>query len=371
MGNQKIKVCFFSPASYPYFKNIPQTNFGGAEFQMFLLSSEIAKNPEFEIYFLTEKQKQKRTETYENIILVRSITMNHDDGMIAKLIKSLHYFLILIKLKPDVIITTTFNPIVGITAFYKKIFKKKLIHRSANDVDTDMSRIKRSGISGKIFKYGLEHADVVLSQNQYQKKMLAQCHSIKGVEFKNVFSFNNPKIIEKKHVLWVGRTVDFKQPELFIKLAHCLPEIQFVMICPYHKKDFKQWYKLKSEAEKLKNLSFIECVQFNEILSYFNEALVFINTSDYEGFPNTFLQAASTKTPIISLNVNPDNFISAYNCGIFCENNFEKLIQETKALVLNKDDLRIKGENAFNYLSENHNIKKNIKNLEEIIKHLT
>ncbi len=167
--------------------------------------------------------------------------------------------------------------------------------------------------------------------------------------------------------MWVGRYAGLKKPEIFIDLAGKIKTEKFIMICPYKKEDFERWKKLKAEAEKISNLIFMEKIPFNKIQDYFYAAKLFVNTSDFEGFPNTFLQAAQAKTPIISLNVNPDNFISEYNCGIFCENNFEKMFQNTKELLQNKEELKIKGENIFNYLKQNHDIKVINKHLEKII----
>lgn len=367
MGNKKIKVCFFSPASYHYFTKVGNSNFGGAELQMFLLANQISKNKNLEIIFLTGNFKQNKFDKYGDIKLIRSINMSTNETFFSKFFKSSRYFFLLIKISPNVIITTTFNPIVGITSFYKRIFKKKHIHRSANDVDTDLSRIKKNGLSGKIFKSGLEHANAVLCQNNFQKTMLQKNHNINAIMFKNVLRITEQNLYQKKHILWVGRLVDFKKPYLFLDLAKEVSNEKFIMICPYHKKDFEKWNTLKEQAKQIPNLRFIEKVPFEEIQDYFNKAQLFVNTSDFEGFPNTFLQAAQAKIPIVSLNVNPDNFINKYDCGIFGENNFNKLVQKIKDILVNKKELNKKGKNAFQYLYENHNIKNISKQLEQII----
>ena len=367
MGNKKIKVCFFSLASYPFFTKAESSTFGGAELQMFLLANQVSKNKDFEITFLTGNFKQEKVQQHNNIKLIRSINMEANETVFSKLLKSFKYFFLLVKINPNIIITTTFNPIVGVTSLYKKIFKKKHIHRSANDLDVNMSRIKENGLSGKIFKYGLEHANTVLCQNNFQQTMLKKNHEIKAVMFKNVFRITEQNSYQKEHILWVGRLVDFKKPYLFIDLAKKIKNQSFIMVCPYHKKDYKEWNRLKHQAEQISNLTFVEKVPFDEIQDYFNRARLFVNTSDFEGFPNTFLQAAQAKTPIVSLNVNPDNFIDKYNCGIFGKNSFEKLVQETKDILTNEPELNIKGENCFKYLKENHDIELIGKQLDQII----
>ncbi len=154
---------------------------------------------------------------------------------------------------------------------------------------------------------------------------------------------------------------------MLLELALNLKSEHFTMICPYNKKDKVEWEKLKQKANDIGNITFIEKVPFNEIQDYFNKAKLFVNTSDYEGFPNTFLQSAQAKTPIVSLNVNPDNFITEKECGIFADGDFNKMVEETKKLLQNEFKLENKGENCLNYLKKNHDITIVVKQLEQII----
>jgi len=365
--SKKIKICFFSPASYPFFVPENKSIHGGAEFQMYLLATKLAKNPDFNVLFIVGDYQQKGTEFFENIRLIKGFKHLDKENIISKLIKALKLFYIYMKLSPDVIITTTANSTIGIASFYKFLFRKKHIHRTAHLIDVNFEWIKENGFLGKIYQKGLLTADIILTQNQEHKDILYQTHKKQSIVLKNAFPVGDYPSLEKKYILWVGRFQQWKNPDLFVKLAQQIPVEKFVMICPYNPSDYKAWKKLNAEAEKISNLTFIEKVPFHEIQPYFNQAKIFVNTSDYEGFPNTFLQSAQGKTPIVSLNVNPDNFLNEYNCGYFCENNFDLLLEKTKTLLSNPEKIEQKGENAFEYLKQNHDINKIGKQLEEII----
>lgn len=64
------------------------------------------------------------------------------------------------------------------------------------------------------------------------------------------------------------------------------------------------------------NLHIVEHVAPTEIWGYLSRARVLVNTSIFEGFPNTFLQSAVAGAPIVSLGVDPDSMMAIHGCGI-------------------------------------------------------
>ena len=113
------------------------------------------------------------------------------------------------------------------------------------------------------------------------------------------------------------------------------------------------------------NLRFVDYVPFNEIQRYYDDAKLFVNTSEYEGFPNAFVQACLGRTPILSFNVNPDNFIEANRLGCFCSEDMGKAVEFIRGL--SNEKLVELGENAGKYAKENHDIDVIYKIYEEMI----
>jgi len=351
----KSKICFFSPLSYPLFSNRNDILHGGAELQLYLLSKNLSLISNDEIIFLVGNFKQPKIEYHEKIKLIRTIKLENKELFFVKIFKALKLFFQLIKLNPDVIITSTHNSVVGLISVYKKIFRKKHIHRTASLIEVNLKWINDNGLTGKIFKYGLENADIIFTQNNEHKELLKKLHNVNSIILKNILTIENKIETSKNFILWVSRFAQLKQPYLFLNLAKLFPEQLFVMICPHTENEIKDWTILKDEAAKIKNLNFIEKIEFSKIQIYFNQAQIFVNTSEYEGFPNTFLQAALGYTPIVSLNVNPDNFLNNYDCGFYCENNYDILVEKIKLFIQNPKVMTEKGINCYNYLVENHN----------------
>ncbi len=351
-----IKICFFSPAIYPLFAKTEDIH-GGAELQTYFLAKGLSKNNQFSISVITGNYKQKKKQNIDNILIIRSFKMRMNDNILLKFIKSLNYFAQLLFLNPDTIFTTAAHATVGITGFYAKLFNKKHLHRTAHSDDVDLTWIEKNGIAGKFYKYGLENAHQLITQTKEHQLLLKKHHKKEAIIFRNIFDVKNIDVKKDGYILWVSRFANWKRPQLFLNLAKKIASNQFVMICPTFNYNNKDWLEFRQKARLIKNLKFIDQVPFSQIQSYFNKANIFINTSETEGFPNTFLQAAAGKTPIISLNINPDNFIQNYNCGYFANDNFETLLQHTKQLINAKTEQKEKGKNAFLYLSNHHNKK--------------
>jgi glycosyltransferase involved in cell wall biosynthesis len=157
-------------------------------------------------------------------------------------------------------------------------------------------------------------------------------------------------------ILWVGRSALVKRPELFFKLARQFPQERFVIICQRATGD-DRYEQLIDEAGKVANLEFIERVPFSEIAGYFARAKVFVNTSDSEGFPNTFIQACSAGVPIVSLNVNPDGFLERHNCGKACGGDLAKCVDVLQYMFAENRYGEL-GKNARAYAEANHDITK-------------
>ena len=212
-------------------------------------------------------------------------------------------------------------------------------------------------------KLAFRLADTVIVQNKYQYESFATHFQKQPKLIRNGFSFENLDIEKDGSILWVGRCERLKKPEVFIELASQLNETRFVMVCPAALNQEKYFQEIKLKASTITNLEFKAFVEFHEIEQYFRRAVVFVNTSEFEGFPNTFIQAAKFKNVIVSLNVDPDNFIRYFKCGKVC-NGEEQKIKENIVNLLNSKSLMNKlAENAFAYTKENHDIAKNTQQL--------
>ena len=358
-------IYFLSLFAYPLFnKNCP-TTFGGSEIQLYQIAQKLSKIHTYKINFIVGNFNQKLIEFYHRIKVIRCGQQIVKSNILIKGIFPFGLILILLKTKPDVLIQRAAGIETGLLALYRLLFKKKFIYMAASSIDTNGNYRKMNPLKGVFYEFGLKHASAIISQNQDQQSNLKKYFHLKSEIIKNSFAIPTQIPTGKKGVLWVGSSQSLKQPQIFLNLAKTFPKQQFTIIIPKH--NLNLWNNIFHKSQKILNLKFIEKVPFEKINVYFTQAKLFINTSTYEGFPNTFVQATMNGTPIISLNVNPDKFLDKYNCGYCVNGSLKKLTQYTKKLLTGKKLWSKISHNAYQYAQKNHDIEKNIKKLIHII----
>jgi glycosyltransferase involved in cell wall biosynthesis len=105
---------------------------------------------------------------------------------------------------------------------------------------------------------------------------------------------------------------------------------------------------------KLSNVDYRGRLDPDEAMSLIADAALFLCTSDEEGFPNTFTQAWSTGTPIVTLQVDPDNIIEKMRLGEVSRT-VDGAVAHIKALIASVDLREEIALRARRYISENHN----------------
>ncbi len=122
-------------------------------------------------------------------------------------------------------------------------------------------------------------------------------------------------------VLWVAGFSAGKRPELFLELAQACADLplRFIMISKrFSGETHVDIADFERQAKALENFEWHIDVPFDETLTWFGRASVFVSTSKRsdEGFPNTFIQAWSRGVPVVSFDVDPDDILVKDGLGI-------------------------------------------------------
>ena len=286
-------------------------------------------------------------------------------------------FRLLKNLNPDLIYQRWRIPYTGIAAFYVKKYSKKMVFSIAGENDVKKNKYMLNPmlllniIKEGTERYGLKHADLIIAQTYDQKELLKKNFCLDCIVVPNghpvpkaAFEKSNPPI-----VLWVANIKPLKRLEIFLDLAKELSNID-VRFC-YVGRFFESKYKraLSQRAENLKNVTYLGELSLDETNEVISRASVLVNTSYHEGFPNTFIQAWMRETPVVSLNVNPDQILTRNEIG-YCSQNFDCLVRDVRTLLTDAEKRQTMGSKARKYAIENHDIKNIGRRYEDIFRKL-
>lgn len=372
-----MKLCFIDWFAYGLFNPHSKIVFGGAQIQLFFLAKTLARNKDFEVVFLTDNQQTFRQDKFGRLKVFQFVRSPKIPGLWGRLINLTGYLHFLWRLffqmraiDADVYFQRAASAETGLIALICRLQNKRFIYMVAHQQDVDGSFIKNNGWRGRLFKLGLIWADKIICQTGDQQRLLPKFLKKKSAVVASGFAIKTGKKFsdrDKQIILWVARAEKWKRPELFISLARKFPGEKFVMICPPAEGQRQYFKRIRSQASGLPQLKFVERVAFNKIGDFFAQAKALVNTSLSEGFPNTFIQAGISRTPIISFKVNPDNIFGKHQIG-FCADGDEARLEQGLKTVLTNDRWRKKlAFNAFSYVRRYHNIEKTAEKISQLL----
>jgi len=351
-SGKTVSLCFVSPKAYPLFNPDCEGVFGGAEVDLYLLSTELAKDQNFCVSFITADYGQADEETKGDIRIIRSLDFSQNAlGGACRIWRALKIA------DADIYMIKTISVGVPLVRWFCRRYNRKFVYRTAHQDECDGTCLKQHPILGRMFIRALRQADIVFAQNQSDADNLKRLHGIDASAVGNAHSL--PDTIEttdRDMILWVARSAAFKQPQVFLELAGRFPNEKFVMICQRAMGD-SNYELLQEHAAEIPNMEFVRRVPFHEIDSYFRRAKVFVNTSRTEGFANTFIQACKWAVPVLTLAANPDGFLDRYDCGRCASGNTDKLV-EALGFLLEDNRYLETGLRARHYAEQNHDITK-------------
>jgi glycosyltransferase involved in cell wall biosynthesis len=189
-------------------------------------------------------------------------------------------------------------------ALYRRRAGARLIFAGASDLDFDAVRVRNLTRRDEwLFRWGFRRADDCLVQNQAQADLVRRNHGRDSMLVPN-FLHDPTAGRADPHgpVIWVGNITPVKRPLLLLQLARRLPQRRFVMVGGAGTSPAAQQLlaQVQTEAARIPNLELIGHVPPDKVGRHFDGAAVLVNTSEIEGFPNTFLQSWVRGVPTLA-----------------------------------------------------------------------
>ena len=406
-NNHHPRVCINLPLAYPLFNNSFKGYFGGWEVRVSLIARELAKRGRFEVVVIVGDYGQPHVECRDEVNLISwrdrdiwGVPPRRNQNSIlswnpfpygsvpytiwhraqkrffstlsvyfpGKIFSHIGEFRVPQKniaiydeINADIYIVPGNSFFSAETASYCSKRGKKYVFLSGSDMDY-YPEFKENPKGRDIYSmphflkmYSIQQADAHIVQTERQAKMLYDSYDRSCTVIKNPIDINQKfhRTPNPQSILWVGKSDEqVKRPSLVIELARRMPEFQFIVIMNMvHVKTHMEITRLAGE---LPNITLIEQVSFEEIERYFADARIHLNTSAFEGFPNTYLQAAKYSVPTVAMVADPDGMLADHTCGLVCENNLDQCEANLRRLMADDKIYAELGQKSLEYVRQYH-----------------
>ncbi|HWM44769.1 MAG TPA: glycosyltransferase family 4 protein [Burkholderiales bacterium] len=299
------RICFVAPHAWPVLSRDPRIEVvGGAEVQQAILARLFAANG-YRVSMIALDYGQPCVASVDGVTAYKAFAPSAG----APLLRFLHprmtsMWRALRNADADIYYCRSASIWLWLMTEFCRRRGRRSIYAGASDKDfvPDIGGQVRYARDRWLYRRGLAAVDRIVAQNETQR---ASCRSVHGREAVVIPSCYQPPEDKDSsrtadRVLWVGMLHENKRPELFLELAARLPHRRFVMIGGPREGSRAFFERIRARAGALPNLELTGFLPLAQVEPWFDRARVLVNTSTYEGMPNTFLQAWARGVPTVA-----------------------------------------------------------------------
>jgi glycosyltransferase involved in cell wall biosynthesis len=330
---------------------------GGAELQIALLAKELARHGH-DVVIVGGDSGQPDNRTLQGV-RTRVGGKFHTGGLVDTLRAVPTVFRILREEQPDYAGILGWTTWLFLLLCFKPWCRYALVFICGLDTEVNGEFRRENPVRGALFEYAVRHSDVRFAMTDYQKSQFELSGQTCGLYRNLILQRRAPRSVKKDiDFLWVARCRTFKRPGVFLDLAEKFPSARCTMVCP--NEDEGLWKAVSARAQRLANVQFFERVPYHEIQDYYDRAAVFVNTSEYEGFANSFIQAGLGEAAILSLEVNSDTVLTRYEVGLCADGEVDRFYGHAETLLRDAAMRQRLQQQAAKFVAELHDNDANV-----------
>jgi len=371
MQQKDLNICFIANSAYGAITGGQSGHIGGVERQTSMMAQWLAERG-YKVSIITWDEGQDDGIEIKGVRVFRMC--RKDAG-----IKGLRFFwpkwtsliAAMKRADADIYYQNCGEYVTGQVALWCRRHGRKFIYSVASDPDCDDGLPKMHTLRERIlYRYGLKAADKIIVQTRRQRDMLYANFKSDSV----VIPMPCPGPSEDEYaecerernglprVLWIGRICEVKRPDRLLELAKICPDLDFDLVGPVGNSEYAR--SIRRRANDIKNVHFHGPVERECVPEFYKKASVMCCTSDFEGFPNTFLEAWSYGLPVVST-FDPDNLIAERGLGKVGKDIIE-LADGIHELLDIYEQWRKSSQSAREYYLENHVLNKTMEQFEQV-----
>lgn len=331
----------------------PNNCTGGSEYQAYLIAKGLSNL--FERIFFCTVFSNETNINYEDENLIH---LSIRKGFLPR--KVLQFLLFARRFKPDIfyvrcLYSFWWIKLIGI------VLNKPVVYHLSSDNHAQFARVNLKTLPSVAVKnfyiWATQFSNIVISQTKGQADLYKRTFNISPTTVYNAQLPGSDHIIKnysKISVLWLGKA--FKNPERFTELATRMgseKRFEFLLAGLFTENQIRCFSEMQKNTTNFKYLGYLNRA---EVYKELDNAHVLINTSDVEGFPNTFIEAWFRGVIVISDKINPDNILIDNGIGFLCKNIAEIELKLKELFAGDLTKAKEYSAKAKEYAFKNHNI---------------
>jgi glycosyltransferase involved in cell wall biosynthesis len=315
-----VRWCFFSPGyrTIDVLGGDTRTT-GGAEAQIAYLAAALAQLGEEVGLIYGDGRGREHRHAVAGVTCIDSAPSWRHPASLAAFWRALHV------LSPDVLyaqLPSDFLWMMGLLA--RRRPGARFLYQLANDVHCDpwTAYDYKRWFHAPLYALGLHMAEAITAQHDYQRTLLSprlrkRVATVVPNLVRSISEYSREYEATTFDAIFIALIRPQKQLGVFLDLAEAFPDLRFAVVggfAPEVSADLRA--SLETRLAGLSNVTFLGPRRAEEVVTLLEKTKVLVNTSLFEGFPNTMLEAWSVGVPVVSLSVDPGGVIEREQLGI-------------------------------------------------------
>ncbi len=342
-----------SLTAYGLFAPGSARKYGGSEVQLARLCRAIAARGDWRVVLITSGEGPGRRMDVDGVRL-HKLPWNPTGGGWSRLLLAWRLRREIARVAPDLYLQRCLGVETGLVGDWCTRRAVPFIYMTASDWDCDGTYDReRPAWMTRLSHRGMRAADLIFTQTERHRALLRRTYGLESEVLASLCDVAETSPWPRQHWLWVGRCEESKRPDLFLDLAAALPGETFVLIAP-RSTDAQLFQRMHARASHMPNVRFLPGVAYRDMDDFYRRAKGLLNTAGQEGFPNVFLEAGRHGVPILSLYVDPDDYLSRFGAGVCTHGDFSAMQTQLRAWCAAPQELAPMGEQGRLYVAESH-----------------